>query len=212
VEDLAGLLYLTNLGCIEHNPFSARADDLEKPDYMFMDLDPTEGTAFPQVVRAARLIGKVLDEASLKFFLKTSGATGLHMFIPIARNYSFDQVRGFLEIVVRMAMEREKELLTRIFRVQNRPKNTVFVDVRQNAYAQSLASVFSLRPREGAPVSTPLSFNELKPGLRPERWNLESVQKDLPRRSRLWSTFWNEPQSLENALAEVLPRSDPSHE
>lgn len=212
VEDLAGLLYLTNLGCIEHNPFSARADDLEKPDYMFMDLDPTEGTAFPQVVRAALLIGKVLKEASLKFFLKTSGATGLHMFIPIARNYSFDQVRGFLEIVVRMAMEREKELLTRIFRVQNRPKNTVFVDVRQNAYAQSLASVFSLRPREGAPVSTPLSFNELKPGLRPERWNLESVQKDLPRRSRLWSTFWNEPQSLENALAEVLPRSDPSHE
>jgi bifunctional non-homologous end joining protein LigD len=201
IDDLASLLYLTNLGCIEHNPFSARADDLEKPDYMFMDLDPTEGTAFARVVRAAKVIGDILQKARLKYFLKTSGATGLHMFIPIQRKYGFDQVRTLLEIVTHLAVENEKGLLTRTFRVQDRPKDTVFVDVRQNAYAQSLASVFSLRPREGAPASTPIAHDELRPDLKPERWNLKSVLADLPRRSKLWSTFFDHPQTLESAVA-----------
>jgi bifunctional non-homologous end joining protein LigD len=201
IDDLASLLYLTNLGCIEHNPFSARADDLEKPDYMFMDLDPTEGTAFARVVRAAKVIGEILRKARLKYFLKTSGATGLHMFIPIERKYGFDQVRTLLEIVTHLAVENEKGLLTRIFRVQDRPKDTVFVDVRQNAYAQSLASVFSLRPREGAPASTPLALDELREDLKPELWNLKTVLADLPRRSKLWSTFFDHPQTLETAVA-----------
>src|SRR6266481_2577595 len=96
IDDLASLLYLTNLGCIEHNPFSAREDDLDQPDYMFVDLDPTAGTAFSRVVLAARVIGEVLKQAGLEFFTKTSGASGLHMYIPIARKYGFDQVRALL--------------------------------------------------------------------------------------------------------------------
>jgi bifunctional non-homologous end joining protein LigD len=200
IDDLASLLYLTNLGCIEHNPFSARADDLEKPDYMFVDLDPTEGTSFSRVVLAAKVVGEVLQKARLKIFVKTSGATGLHMFIPIAREYTFDQVRALLEIVTRIATEHEKGLLTRTFRVQDRPKNTVFVDVRQNSHGQSLASVFSLRPREGAPVSTPLAWSELKADLQPEQWNLRSVLADLQRRSKLWANFFEQPQTLEGAL------------
>jgi len=206
IDDLASLLYLTNLGCIEHNPFSARADNLELPDYMFVDLDPTEGTSFARVMQAAKVIGEVLQRAKLKVFLKTSGATGLHIFIPIARKYGFDQVRTLLEIVTRMAVERQQGLLTRIHRVQDRPKNTIFVDVRQNAYGQSLASVFSLRPREGAPVSTPLSWSELKPDLKPERWNLHSVLADLPRRSKLWANFFDHKQTIERALV-ALERS-----
>jgi bifunctional non-homologous end joining protein LigD len=206
IDDLASLLYLTNLGCIEHNPFSARADNLEQPDYMFVDLDPTEGTSFARVMQAAKVIREVLERAKLKVFLKTSGATGLHIFIPIARKYAFDQVRALLEIVTHMAVEREKGLLTRIHRVQDRPRNTIFVDVRQNAYGQSLASVFSLRPREGAPVSTPLTWNELKPDLTPERWNLNSVLADLPRRSKLWANFFENEQTIEDALA-ALERS-----
>jgi len=203
IDDFASLLYLTNLGCIEHNPFSARADDLEKPDYMFVDLDPTDGTAFSRVVSAAKVMGEVLRTARLEYVVKTSGATGLHMFISIERKYSFDQVRALLEILTRLAVEKEDGLLTRIFRVQDRPKNTVFVDVRQNAYAQSLASVFSLRPREGAPVSTPLALTELKPNLKPEHWNLRTVLADLPRRSKLWSNFFARPQTLEAAIAAI---------
>jgi bifunctional non-homologous end joining protein LigD len=203
VDDFASLLYLTNLGCIEHNPFSARADDLEKPDYMFVDLDPTDGTAFSRVVSAAKVMGQVLRMARLEYVVKTSGATGLHMFIPIERKYSFDQVRALLEILTRLAVEKQEGLLTRIFRVQDRPKNTVFVDVRQNAYAQSLASVFSLRPREGAPVSTPVALAELKPELKPEQWNLKSVLADLPRRSKLWANFFAHPQTLEAAVAAI---------
>jgi bifunctional non-homologous end joining protein LigD len=206
VDDLASLLYLTNLGCIEHNPFSAREDDLDLPDYMFVDLDPTEGTAFSRVVLAAKVIGKVLKQAGLKFFTKTSGASGLHLFIPIARKYGFDQVRALLEIITQLAVDREKGLLTRIHRVQDRPKNSIFVDVRQNAYGQSLASVFSVRPREGAPVSTPLAWNELKPDLKPEKWNIISVLADLPRRSKLWEKFFDHAQTLESAL-EALDRS-----
>ncbi len=206
IDDLASLLYLSNLGCIEHNPFSAREDDLDQPDYMFVDLDPTEGTAFSRVVLAARVIGEVLKQAGLEFFTKTSGASGLHMYIPIARKYGFDQVRALLEIITQLAVDREKGLLTRIHRVHDRPKNTIFVDVRQNAYGQSLASVFSVRPREGAPVSTPLAWNELKPDLKPEVWNIRTVLADLPRRSKLWEKFFDHTQTLESAL-EALDRS-----
>ena len=206
IDDLASLLYLSNLGCIEHNPFSAREDDLDQPDYMFVDLDPTEGTAFSRVVLAARVIGEVLKQAGLEFFTKTSGASGLHMYIPIARRYGFDQVRALLEIITQLAVDREKGLLTRIHRVHDRPQNTIFVDVRQNAYGQSLASVFSVRPREGAPVSTPLAWSELKPDLKPEVWNMRTVLADLPRRSKLWEKFFDRTQTLESAL-EALDRS-----
>ena len=206
IDDLASLLYLSNLGCIEHNPFSAREDDLDQPDYMFVDLDPTEGTAFSRVVLAARVIGEVLKQAGLEFFTKTSGASGLHMYIPIARKFGFDQVRALLEIITQLAVDREKGLLTRIHRVHDRPKNTIFVDVRQNAFGQSLASVFSVRPREGAPVSTPLAWNELKPDLKPEVWNIRTVLADLPRRSKLWEKFFDHTQTLESAL-EALDRS-----
>jgi bifunctional non-homologous end joining protein LigD len=209
IDDFASLLYLSNLGCIEHNPFSARADDLEKPDYMFMDLDPTDNTPFSRVVSAAKVLGEALRTARLEYFVKTSGATGLHMFVPIEQKYSFDQVRALLEILTRLAVEKEQGLLTRIFRVQDRPKNTVFVDVRQNAYAQSLASVFSLRPREGAPVSTPLALTELKPELKPEQWNLKTVLADLPRRAKLWSNFFARPQTLEVAI-EAIERAQAS--
>jgi bifunctional non-homologous end joining protein LigD len=201
IDDLASLLYISNLGCIEHNPFSTQADDLEKPDYMFVDLDPTEGTDFSRVVRAARLVGEVLDEARLKSFVKTSGATGLHIFVPIERKYGFEQARAFLEIVALIASERESGLLTRTFRVQDRPRDTVFFDVRQNSAGQSLAAVFSLRPRQGAPASTPLAWSELKTSLQPGRWDIKTVLNDLPRRAELWNDFWKYEQRLEDAIA-----------
>ncbi len=146
VDDLASLLYTVNFGCIEQNPFSARTENLEKPDYMFVDLDPTDGTNFARVTEAAKAIGIVLKQAGLYFYLKTSGATGMHIFIPIVPKYSYEQIRSFLEIVARVAAANAKDLLTRTFRVHERPQNTVFVDIRQNSYAQSLASVFSIRP------------------------------------------------------------------
>ena len=136
----------------------------------------------------------------MKSFVKTSGATGLHIFIPIERKYEFGQVRALLEIVALMASERENGLLTRTFRVQDRPKNTVFFDVRQNASEQSLAAIFSLRPREGAPVSTPLSWEELKEGLQPQRWNIKTALEDLPERAKLWRDFWKYPQRIEDAV------------
>lgn len=113
----------------------------------------------------------------------------------------------FLEIVVRMAMERGKGLLTRIHRVQNRPKNSAFIDVRQNAHARSPASFFSLRPHEGAPVSTPISSNALRVGLRPARWNLESVQcRALTRPPQPhWSSFVTIGAAEEAVIAVLAP-------
>jgi bifunctional non-homologous end joining protein LigD len=200
INDLASLLYLTNLGCIEHNPFSARADDLEKPDYMFIDLDPTEGAPFSRVVSAAKVICETLDNAHLRYFVKTSGATGMHIFIPVERRYTFEHVRGFLEIVTQLAAEKDPGLLTRTFKVKDRPKQSVFVDIRQNSFAQSLACVFSLRPHEQAPVSTPVAVAELEKSLKPSLWNLNTVVDDLKARAKLWADFWAKPQTLERAV------------
>ena len=94
-NDRASLLYLTNLGCIDHNPWSSRIDDLDHPDYVFFDLDPSEGTEFDVVVAVAKAIHAKLQALGLAFYLKTSGATGLHLYLPVERGYTYEQLRTF---------------------------------------------------------------------------------------------------------------------
>jgi len=200
-NDLAALLYLTNLGCVDHNPWASQRDALELPDYLFFDLDPSDGTDFDTVVRVARGVWKKLESLGIVPFLKTSGATGMHIYVPVERRYTYEQVRTFAEIVGRLVAAELPRLTTEQRTVAKRPRGRVYIDVSQNALGRPLAAVYTVRAFPRAPVSAPLEPGELRPGLRPERFNLKSILARVEKKGDLWAGFWQKRQSLEPATA-----------
>jgi len=199
-DDRASLLYLTGLGCIDHNPWSSRTEDLEHPDYFFFDLDPSEGTEFPVVVTIARALHEKLEELRLASFLKTSGATGIHLYIPVEPIYTYEQLRTFGEIIARTVTAEHPNLVTNERSVARRPAGRVLIDVAQNAEGRPLASPYSVRAFPKAPVSTPILPKELRSTLRPESLNIKTVFARLKEKGDLWADFWKERQSLGPAI------------
>jgi bifunctional non-homologous end joining protein LigD len=207
-NDRPSLLYLTNLGCIDHNPWSSRAQAQDTPDYVFFDLDPTPGTPFATVLRVARAVHRILKASQLACFLKTSGATGFHIYVPLEPRYSYEQTRTFADIIGRMvAVELPKETTSERM-VRKRPPGHVMVDALQNARGKPLAAVYSARAQEGAPVSTPVTSAELEREISPERWTIRTLQARLNEVGDLWKDFWSKRQSLDRAL-QLLSRNMP---
>jgi bifunctional non-homologous end joining protein LigD len=204
-NDLAALLYLTNLGCIDHNPWSSRSETQGTPDYVFFDLDPTPGTPFTTVLQIARTIQTILQSIRLLCFLKTSGASGFHIFVPLKPEYTYEQTRGFAELVGHMASDELPGLITFERMVHKRPRGKVLMDALQNARGKPLATVYSVRAYPLAPVSTPVTAAELKKDFSPERWNLNTLDRRLKDVGDLWKDFWNKRQSLAGPL-ELLDR------
>jgi bifunctional non-homologous end joining protein LigD len=199
-NDRATLLYLTNLGCIDHNPWSSRVGSLENPDYIFFDLDPTPDTPFATVIKLAKILLEILEKAKLKAFPKTSGATGFHIFVPVEPRYTFAQARAFVEAIASIVDAKHPELLTAERGVRKRPKGRIYLDAHQNSSGQSLASVYSVRAFPHAPVSAPVRTTELVPSLQQAKWNLNSMARRIEKTGDLWREFWNERQELEPAV------------
>jgi len=209
-NDRASLLFLTGLGCIDHNPWSSRYADLEHPDYFFFDLDPSEGTDFSVVVTIARVLHEKLEELRLVSFLKTSGATGIHLYIPVEPVYTYEQLRTFAEIVARTVTAEHSNLVTNERSVARRPAGRVLIDVQQNALGRPLAAPYAVRAFPQAPVSAPLLPRELRPGLRPASLNIKTVFARLKEKGDLWGDFWERRQRLENAIESLSRRVSPS--
>jgi bifunctional non-homologous end joining protein LigD len=199
-NDRASLLYLTGLGCIDQNPWSSRYPDLEHPDYFFYDLDPSEGTEFSIVVTIAKALFEKLRELKLNVFLKTSGATGIHLYLPVEPVYTYEQLRTFAEIVARIVSAEHSKLVTNERTVSKRPPGRVLIDVQQNAQGRPLAAPYVVRAFPKAPVSTPLQPEELRANLKPEKLNIESVPARVKEKGDLWGDFWEKKQGLEDAI------------
>lgn len=197
---LAPLLWLTHPGSIDHNPWSSSVDDLEHPDYVFLDLDPTHDTPFAITTEVARAVCAVLAAAGLKYYPKTSGATGFHIFVPLERGYTYRHAAAFAEIVSRIAAARVPDKVTFERIVANRPPGRVLPDYQQLARGRVLASVYSVRPEPHAPVSAPVRPEELDSSLSPERFTLRTMPARLKQAGDLWSDFWKSRQRLEPAL------------
>jgi bifunctional non-homologous end joining protein LigD len=204
-SDRASLLFLAGLGCIDHNPWTSRFDDLEHPDYFFFDLDPSDGTDFSVVITIARALHEKLEELGIVSFLKTSGATGFHIFIPVERLYTYEQLRTFGEIIARTVTAQHPNLVTNERSVAKRPAGRVLIDVQQNAMGRPLACAYSVRAFPKAPVSTPVLPRELKVGLKPENLNIRTVFARMKDKGDLWKDFWKSHQRLEDAI-ELLSR------
>lgn len=199
-NERAAILYLTNLGCIDHNPWSSRQDSLEEPDYVFFDLDPTAGTPFATVVRVAQAVLRKLREAGLNVFVKTSGATGIHLWVPLERLYTYEQVRTFADIIARLVARDLPGVVTAERSLEKRPQGTVLVDAAQNAFGRPLAAPYSVRAFPQAPVSAPIKGGELTLRLKPERLNLRTMVQRFERAGDLWARFWKSRQRLDEAL------------
>ncbi len=209
-NDCASLLFLTGLGCIDHNPWSNRYADLDHPDYFFFDLDPSDGTEFSVVVTIARALHEKLEELRLVSFLKTSGATGIHIYIPVEPIYTYEQFRTFGEIIARTVTAEHPNLVTNERTVAKRPAGRVLIDVQQNAHGRPLAAAYSVRAFPQAPVSTPLLPRELRPSLRPETLNIKTVFARLKEKGDLWADFWKRRQRLEDAIESLSRRIPPT--
>jgi len=202
-DDLADLLYLTNLGCIDHNPWSSRFDNQDHPDYIFFDLDPTDGTSFDVVLKIARAIYKQLESLKVRVYMKTSGASGFHMFIPLEPEYTYEEVRLFAGAIGQRVQSELPTLVTSERTVSKRRKGTVLIDALQNAKGKPLASVYSLRPFRGAPVSAPVSPRELAKGFEPRYFNIETILERLRHPGDLWADFWDNRQRLQDVVKRV---------
>lgn len=176
-NDRATLLYLNNLGCIEINPWNSRLGSLEYPDYMVIDLDPSDKNTFEEVIDAALATKEVLDKAGAISFCKTSGSTGLHIYVPMGARYTYDQVRDFCKIVVMMVQSMMPDNTTLERSLKKRSDSKMYLDFLQNRQGQTLAAAYSLRPKPGATASAPLEWKEVKRGLHPSQFDIHSLPK-----------------------------------
>jgi bifunctional non-homologous end joining protein LigD len=199
-NDLPSLLFLTNLGCIDHNPWSSRIDDLDHPDYFFFDLDPSDGAAFSTVLEVGRALCKVLDNVKLSFFLKTSGATGLHIYIPVERIYTYRQLRALGDVIANLVARQLPKHVTFERTVAKRPRGSVLIDVDQNAQGRPLAAPYSVRAFSQATVSAPILPRELRAGLCAETFTLKSMTARIAAKGNLWVDFWKRRQRIETAV------------
>jgi bifunctional non-homologous end joining protein LigD len=183
-DDEPTLLYLANLGCIELNPWNARAAEPDRPDYLIIDLDP-EAITFARVIEAAQAVHRLLDRAGAPTLCKTSGKRGLHVVVPLGGKYDHDQARQFAELVATMVHEKLPET-TSLERSPARRQRRVYLDYLQNRKGQTLVAPYSVRPAPGAPVSTPLRWAEVRRGLDPTRFTMKTMARRLDRVGDLW--------------------------
>jgi bifunctional non-homologous end joining protein LigD len=179
INDLAGLLWVVNLGCIDLNPWYARCDDVDRPDYLHFDLDPTPGAEFPLVLEAALLIRDELDALKIKSYPKTTGSRGIHVYVPIVRGPTQKEVWTFTKAFSVSIAQKHPKVLTSEYRVAKRPANRVLVDYNQNAWGRTLASVYSVRPKPHAPVSAPVTWEEIERGIAIEDFRIDNMKQRL---------------------------------
>ena len=186
VQDLASLLWVVNLGCIDLNQWYARCDDTDRPDYLQFDLDPAAGAGFDRVRRTALAVREALEALGMRVLVKTSGASGLHLYVPIVRGPRQKQVWTFAKAQALQLAGQHPDLITAEYRIANRPRGRVLVDYNQNAWGRTLASIYSVRPTERASVSTPVTWEEVEGGIEIEDFRLDNVPARVRKRGDLW--------------------------
>ena len=181
VDDVASLLWLVNLGCIDLNPWYARCDDIERPDYLNFDLDPVADATFDTVRTCALTIRDELSELRMPAYAKTTGSKGIHVYVPIVRGPTQKAVWAFAKGIAFALAKRHPLRMTAEYRIEKRPAGRVLVDYNQNAWGRTLASVYSPRPTPLATVSTPVTWDELAGGASTEDFRIDSVPSRIAR-------------------------------
>lgn len=177
INDVYALQWVINLGCIDLNQWYATCDDINTPDYLHFDLDPVEGTPFEKVLDTALALKAALDSLKMPSYPKTTGSKGIHVYIPIVRGPHQKVVWTFAKELARILEAQHPQLITAVYKVADRPKGRVLVDYNQNRWGSTLASVYSVRPKPHAPVSTPVTWEEIEKGIQITDFTLLNVRE-----------------------------------
>jgi bifunctional non-homologous end joining protein LigD len=186
VQDLASLMWLINLGCIDLNPWYARCDDHDRPDFLHFDLDPGPGADFDMVRTVALHVRDILGQLNMPTYAKTTGSKGIHIYIPIVRGPLQKEVWTFAKTIAIELEARHPDVITAEYRKVNRPYARVLVDYNQNAWGRTLASIYSIRPTPFAGVSTPVTWEEVEQGVRIDDFRIDNVRERVREVGDLW--------------------------
>ncbi|MDR3666099.1 MAG: DNA ligase D, partial [Ignavibacteriaceae bacterium] len=200
-NDKAALLYMINLGCIEINPWNSTIRTPEKPDWVVIDLDPGD-IDFKEVVKAALVVREVVNELNTECYCKTSGATGLHIYIPLAARYEYESVKLFAELIAHTVNFRLPDTTT-IIRTVKKRQGKIYIDFLQNRKGQTLAAPYSVRPRPGAPVSTPLDWKEVNEKLTPSQFSIKTILKRLDQKGDIWKAVLGKGADLHKIIKTI---------
>jgi len=195
----ATLLYVANLGCIEINPWNSTTKKIGNPTWMVIDIDPSDKNKFAEVVDTALAVRKVLDNGGVSSYCKTSGASGLHVYVPLKNKYEYETVREFAHIIASLVQEQLPGITT-LERSLSKRGPKIYIDYLQNSAGQTLASVYSVRPVPGASVSTPLEWKELNHQLSPKQFTIENIFQRIKKKGDLFLPVLNESNSIDKAL------------
>ncbi|HSX16883.1 MAG TPA: DNA ligase D [Patescibacteria group bacterium] len=204
--DLPTLLYMAQLGCVEINPWNSQVKHLDKPNWIVIDLDP-EGVGFDGVIQVARTVHAVCAEWDIPAYPKTSGKTGIHIFIPMQAKYTYEQARNLAHLLA-LEIHRREPKLTSVERNPEKRKRKIYVDFLQNREGQTLAAPYSLRPTPEATVSMPLHWDEVKPGLQPTDFTMANALTRLKRTGDLWKPVMGAGVNLASVLKKIPPAEE----
>ena len=206
-NDAATLLYLADKACISAHLWLSRKDDLRRPDRLIFDLDPPDGD-FDPVRAGARAIKEIIEQAGLTAFVMTTGSRGLHVVAPLDRSAGFDSVRSFARKAAELLARKEPERFTTETRKEKR-KGRLFLDYLRNAYAQTAVAPYAIRPKPGAPVATPLEWDELSDGsLDARRFTIRNIFRRLGQREDPWKRIDRGAASLKEANRQLKQLSE----
>ncbi|HYE31565.1 MAG TPA: non-homologous end-joining DNA ligase [Methylomirabilota bacterium] len=197
VRDLASLLWVVNLGCIDLNQWYGRCDDVDRPDYLHFDLDPVTGADFGDVLKTALLVHEALDALGLPNYPKTTGSRGIHVYVPIVRGPLQKQVWAFAKKLAQSLEKLYPDVITAEYRIAKRPHGRVLVDYNQNAWGRTLSSVYSVRPKPLATVSTPVTWDEVKAGIRIEDFQMGNVRERIAKVGDLFSPLLDDSKRVD---------------
>jgi bifunctional non-homologous end joining protein LigD len=199
-NNIATLVYLANLGCIELNPWHSIFKNLDKPDYMIIDIDPSDKNTFDQVVETALVFKKLFDKSGAESYCKTSGATGMHIYVPLKKKYSYEQAKDFAYLVCVLAQAQLPTFTSLERRLAKRNKNHIYLDYLQNRRGQTIAAPYCLRPRAGATVSMPLKWSEVKKGISPYDYTIHNALKRLKKTGDVFSGVFGKGINMEKCI------------
>ncbi len=215
VNDKAALLYFADQAMITLHRYLAQADDLKHPDKMVYDLDPPEGTEDFDLVRQAALdIRQVMTELDLGCWVQTTGSKGFHIIVPLRRDWGFDRVRDFARDVSLLLVRRHPDRYTLEHRKKNR-EGKIYMDNLRNAYGATSVAPYAVRARSGAPVATPISWEEVESGASPQDWTIETIPRRLAQKDDPWQAMRRHAYRLashEADLAQLLDQEPPAEE
>jgi bifunctional non-homologous end joining protein LigD len=200
-NDAPTLAYLNNLGCIELNPWHSTIQKPNYPDYLIIDIDPSDNNTFDQVIETANVVKEIFLKANIEGYCKTSGATGLHVYVPTQKKYTYNQLKDFAHLICLIVQEELPDFTTLERNLKKRGSNHIYLDHLQNRRGQTISSVYSLRPKVGATVSMPLNWKEVKNGLSPQNFNIHNALKRIEKTGDIFKGVLGKGINIRKALS-----------